>query len=71
MAASALAGVFAFGVLADYDPVEGSAGAVAQGRCDAAQDAGGAHIGVLLEWLAEGEAETPEGDVVGDIWGDS
>jgi hypothetical protein len=49
VAASALASVFAFGVLADYYLVEGSAGAVAQKRCDAAHDAGGAHVGVLLE----------------------
>ncbi len=60
--------VFALGVLADNDPVEASAGAVAQGRGGAAQDAGGTHVGVLLEGLAEGEAQAPEGDVVRDVW---
>lgn len=67
MRAPALPGVFAFGVFADYHPVEVSAGAGAEGGGDAAEDAGGAHVGVLLEGLAEREAEAPEGDVFGDV----
>ena len=62
-----MAGVFTFGVLADYDPVEGTKGAVAQGGGNASEDPGGSHVGVLLEGLTEGEAEAPEGDVVGDV----
>ncbi len=33
-----------------------------------AEDFGGAHVGILLEGLADGEAETPERDVVWDVW---
>ena len=70
MGAAALAGVFAFGVFSDDDPVEGG-GAVGDG-CErwgyAAEDAGGTDVGVVLEGLDEGEAEGPEGDVVGDVF---
>lgn len=72
MCAAALAGVFAFGVFSDYDPVEG--GGVMDDGCEgwgyAAEDAGGADVGVVLEGLDEGEAEGPEGDVVGDVFGE-
>lgn len=64
-----MAGIFAFAVLADYYPVEIAAGAGGERRCCAAEDAGWAHVGVLLEGLAEREAEAPEGEVVGYIWG--
>jgi hypothetical protein len=67
--ASALAGVLAFGVLAHDHPVEIGGPAVAEGGGGSAEDAGWADVGVLLEGLAEGEAEAPEGDVVGDVWG--
>ena len=67
MCASALAGVFAFGVFADDDPVEVARVGVAEGGGDAAQDFGGAEVGVLLQRLADGEAEGPERYVVWDI----
>ena len=35
----------------------------------AAEDFGWADICILLEGLADGEAEAPEGDVVGDVGG--
>jgi hypothetical protein len=34
---------------------------------DARQDAGRAHIGVLIERLADGEAQSPQGDVIGHV----
>lgn len=37
------------------------------GGSDAAQDAGGANIGVVLEGLDEGKTEGPEGYVVWDV----
>jgi hypothetical protein len=67
MGATALAGVLAFGVLADDDPVEIGGGDVAERGFNAGQDAGGADVGVLVEGLADGEAKAPEGDVVGNI----
>ena len=67
MCASALAGVFTFGVFADDDPVEVTGARIAERGGDAAQDFGGADVGVLLEGLADGEAEGPEGYVVWDI----
>jgi hypothetical protein len=41
-------GIFAFGVLADYDLVEGAERAVAEGTDGAAQDVDGAHVGVFV-----------------------
>jgi hypothetical protein len=63
-----VAGVFALAVLANDDPVKIFLAAVAEGGGGASQDSGGAHVGILLEGLAEGEAEAPEGDVVWDIY---
>ena len=42
-------------------------GDVAQRAGDARQDAGRAHVGVLVERLADREAQAPERDVVGDV----
>ena len=70
MGAAALARIFALAVFADDDPVEVAGAAVLKGRDGAPEDAGGAYIGVLLELLAYGEAEAPEGDVVGDVCGE-
>ena len=69
MRAAALAGILALGVLADDDPVEVAGVGVAEGGGDAAEDFGGADVGVLLEGLANGEPEGPERYVVGDIYG--
>ncbi len=63
----ALTGVLALGVFADDHPVKVARASIAQGRRDAAEEFGGANIGVLLEGLADGEAEGPEGDVVWDV----
>lgn len=63
---AALASVFAFRVLADDNPVEISG--VVEWGCDAAEDARRADVGVLLERLADGEAEAPEGDMIGDVY---
>ena len=68
VAAAAVAGVFPLGVFADDDPVELASIFLAggEGGGDAVEDAGGTDIGVLLEGLADGEAEAPERNVVGD-----
>jgi len=59
VAAASVAGVFAFGVLADDHPVQVSDLAVAERGLSSAEDFGGAYIGVLLQGLADGEAEAP------------
>ena len=60
-------GIFALGVLAHDDPVELAAVHVAQRRRDPRQHAGRTHVGVLIERLADREAQAPERDVVGDF----
>jgi hypothetical protein len=67
MNAPAGAGVFAFGVLADDDPVEVARADAAQRRLDAGQDPGGSDVGVLVEALADRETQSPEGDMVGHV----
>ncbi len=67
MGAPAHAGIFAFGVLAHDHPVELRALDVAQRAHDARKNAGGAHIGVLVERLADGEPQSPQRDVVGHV----
>src|SRR5262249_15378749 len=62
------AGVLAFRVLAHDHPVELRPADAAQRARDARQDARGAHIGVLVERLADGEPETPQRDVVRHVW---
>lgn len=51
--APALARVLALAVLADDDPVEVALLAVPEGGLRAGEDAGGAHVCVLLEGLAD------------------
>jgi hypothetical protein len=57
---AAVPGVFTFGILADYHPIEVSAGAGSERGGSATEDPGRANIGVLLEGLADGETEAPE-----------
>lgn len=66
--APALACVLALGVFAHDYPVQVAVGGVAQGGLGAPENLGGAHVGVLLEGLADCEAEVPQGDVVGYIF---
>ncbi len=61
------AGVFALGVLAHDDPIELAAVDVAQRRRDPRQHARRPHIGVLIERLADGKPQAPQGDVVGHV----
>ncbi|KAI9903736.1 hypothetical protein N3K66_000265 [Trichothecium roseum] len=63
----ALARVLALAVLAHDDPVQVAGGAVPERGLRAGEDAGGTHVGVLLEGLADGQAEAPEGDMVRNI----
>ena len=58
------AGILALRVLAHDHPVELRPGDVAQRAGDARQDPGRTHIGVLVEGLADREAQAPERDVV-------
>ena len=60
-------GVLALGVLADHDPVHRRFRGVAQRAGDPRQELHRPHAGVLVEPLADREAEAPEGDVVGHV----
>lgn len=64
---TALTGVLAFAVLADDDPVEIASLAVSQRGLSTLEDSCWAHVGVLLEGLADGEAKTPERNVIRNI----
>jgi hypothetical protein len=64
---AAHARVLAFGVLAHDDPVELLRRTALERRVDAGQDARGAHVGVLVEALADLQPQAPQGDVVGDV----
>src|SRR5207245_2434697 len=63
--APAMAGVLAFAVLAHDDPVD--ALARAQRTRHSGQHARGAYVRVLIEALADGQAQPPERDVVRDL----
>ncbi len=65
--AAADAGVLALRVLANDDPVEILRPATLQRRVDAGQDARGTHVRVLIEALADLQAQTPERHVVGNM----
>src|SRR5437867_2346920 len=59
--------VFAFGILADDDPVEVFGSATLQRTFNARQQPGWADIGVLVESLADLEAQAPQRDVIGNV----
>lgn len=61
---ASLASVFTLAVLTDYHPVEVAGSAVSKRRPGAKKDASWTNIGVLLEGLANGEAQLPQGDMV-------
>ncbi len=65
--APAVAGIFALAVLAHDDPVDAAGRDGAKRRLDPRQEPRRAHIGVLVEALADGEAQAPQGQVVGQI----
>ena len=60
-------GVFALGVLSDDDPIKLGPGYLPERARDAGEDAGGTHVGVLVERLADREPQAPQRDVVGNI----
>ena len=60
------AGIFAFRVLADDDPVQVPGTPVAQGAPDTRQDAGGPDVCILIKSLADVQPQSPKGDVIGD-----
>ena len=61
------AGVLALGVLAHDHPVEVVRAAALERRVDAGKDARRPDVGVLVEALADLQAQAPERDVVGDV----
>ena len=61
------AGVFTFGVFTHDDPVQVFGRAALEGCINAGQDAGGPHVGVLIEPLANLQPQAPQRDVVGDV----
>jgi hypothetical protein len=63
-----LSGILSFTVLANNHPVEVSNIAVAERRLCTTKNTGGAHVSILLEGLADSEAEAPKGDVIRDIY---
>jgi hypothetical protein len=65
--APADAGVFALRILAQDHPVEFLARHKAQGRGDVRQHPLRPHVGALVKWLTDGEAQTPERDAVRDV----
>ena len=67
MRAATLARIFALGILAHDDPIKVFCRNIPQRPGDAGQDARRAHIGVLIEALADGEPQAPERDVVGHV----
>ena len=67
MHAPAGAGIFAFRILAHDHPVELRTADRAQGAHDPRQHPRRAHVGVLVERLADRKPETPEADVVGHV----
>ena len=67
VAPPALARVLALRVLAHDHPVQVARLAAPQRRLRAAEDLGRPHVRVLLEGLADGQAEAPERDVIGYV----
>src|SRR3546814_13894532 len=65
--AATYARVFAFRVFTHDDPVKVVDGAALERCVDAGKNAGGTHIGVLIEALTDFQAQAPPRDVIGDI----
>lgn len=69
--ASTLACVFTFAVLSDDDPIKISGGSIAKRALCAFENLCRSHVGVLLEWLADGQTKAPKGDVIGYVYHES
>ena len=67
MGASAGASIFTFGVFPDDNPIEIIGSDTGEGPLNTWKQAGRANIGVLIEGLADLQAQAPQGDVVRDI----
>jgi hypothetical protein len=67
MGTAALSGVFSFAVFPYDNPIKIFGAAITEGRVQPAQDTGRAHIRVLVEALADGEAQPPKSHVIGKI----
>lgn len=66
--AAALAGIFTVRIFTHDHPVEILGGDARERAHDAWQNAGGADIGILVEGLADREAQAPQRHVVGNVW---
>ena len=62
-----LTSILALAIFADDYPIEVAILTVTKGGLSAWEDAGGAHVGVLLKRLAYCQTELPEGNMVRDI----
>ena len=67
MRPAAMAGIFALAVLPHDHPVQIAGAAIAQRRRDARQNLGGPHVGILVEALADRQAQPPQADMVRHI----
>ena len=65
--ATADAGILAFRVLAHDHPVQLRTGNMTQRTGDARQNSGRTNVGVLVERLADRQAQAPQRDVVRDV----
>jgi hypothetical protein len=60
MSAATLTGVLAFGILSDDEPIEVASLAIGKGGRHSAENPGWPDVGVLLQSLTDGQAQTPE-----------
>jgi hypothetical protein len=67
--ATAMAGILAFGILPDDHPVKVADSDVTQRRGDAGNDPGWTDVGVLVEPLADRQAQAPQGDMIRNVRG--
>src|SRR6188768_4067620 len=67
MNTAANAGVFSFRIFPDNDPIKLGSGYMAQRAGDARKDAGRTNVRVLIQRLADREAQSPKRNMVGDV----
>lgn len=65
--ATTLTRILSLAVLTDDDPVKVIGSALAQRGLGAAEYTCWAYVSVLLERLADGESQTPQGNMIGDV----
>lgn len=68
MRSAAMSCIFALAVLANDDPIKITCLALTKGRLCASQHPRWPHISILLKWLTDRKSQSPEGDMIGDIF---